>query len=273
MKTEPLVSVVIPTYNSERTIGACLQSVKEQTYQNIEVIVVDSHSKDKTVDIVENFGAKLSSITQKLLAARLEGLKESNGEYVLILDSDQILNNSVIARSFDFLKEYDMLCLEEHSFRPQTWVQQLFEADRCLVHNSVDSHLDPVEGVLLPRFYKRGILEKAFEAIPDELFPIVVAHDHAIIYYEAYKISQRVGVLPNAVWHVEPSSLIELWKKNYRYGKTTKDLLQKGFYSELLTKKVRFRKEAFTFRNMKYGIRSYLLLILKGFAYQIGYGV
>jgi len=46
MKDNPLVSVVIPTYNSEKTLAKCLESIKNQTYKNVELIVVDNYSRD-----------------------------------------------------------------------------------------------------------------------------------------------------------------------------------------------------------------------------------
>ena len=48
MKNNPLVSVVIPTYNSEKTFVECIESIKNQTYMNVEIIVVDNFSSDKT---------------------------------------------------------------------------------------------------------------------------------------------------------------------------------------------------------------------------------
>jgi len=267
----PLVSVIIPTKNSEKTISTCLKAVREQTCPSIEVIVVDSCSSDRTREIAEEFDAKIVTTNEKLLAARYKGLKESKSEYVLLLDSDQILDHTVITRALEMSEEYDMLCLEEHSYKPKTWIQWLFEADRRLVHSLANVHSDPLEGVLLARFYKRGVLQTAFETIPKKIMSTVVAHDHAIIYYEAYKISQKVGVLPKAIWHIEPASLIKLWKKNYRYGKTTKDLIKKNYYRDLVRSKVRFRKRALNFGNLKYGIPSCLLIMLKGIAYQIGY--
>ena len=59
MENKPLVSVVIPTYNSEKYIERCLRSIKNQTYKNIEIIIVDKFSTDKTVDIAERHGAKV----------------------------------------------------------------------------------------------------------------------------------------------------------------------------------------------------------------------
>lgn len=267
---KPLVSVIIPTYNSEETIGACLKSVGKQTYANIEVIVVDSYSKDETVKIAERFGVKVVQTDYKLLGARYIGFKKSGGDVVLLLDSDQILERTVIERAVSALSsKYDMLCLEEFTFEPKGWVQKLFEADKRLVHKLAETHLDPMEGVLLARAFRREILDKAFNNIPKTLFPIVVAHDHAIIYYEAYKVSQRVGILSNACWHIEPSSLWSVIKKNYRYGKSTYSLVKSGYYQDLLKKKVRFRKGAS--KDWKLGLKSHFLLLIKAVGYYAGY--
>ena len=53
--SKPLVSVIIPTYNSEKTLPLCLESIKRQTYKNIEVIIVDNFSVDRTVDIAKRY--------------------------------------------------------------------------------------------------------------------------------------------------------------------------------------------------------------------------
>ena len=52
-----LVSVTIPTYNSEKTLRKTLMSVKNQSYKNIEIIIIDSNSKDKTIEIAKKYGA------------------------------------------------------------------------------------------------------------------------------------------------------------------------------------------------------------------------
>jgi glycosyltransferase involved in cell wall biosynthesis len=267
---ELLVSVVIPTYNSEKTLAKCLESIKNQTYKNVEIIVVDSYSKDKTIEIAKRFGVKVLQTDWKLLGARYLGFKKSIGDVILLLDSDQILERTAIKRAVKLLNiGYDMLCLEEHTFEPKGFIPRLFEADRKLVHKFADVYLDPLEGVLLARIYKREILDIAFKRIPKVLFPIVVAHDHAIIYYEAYKVSQNVGIVSNAVWHIEPNNLWSLVTKNYRYGKSTYELMKTGYYRELLKRKVRFRKYAF--KDWRLGLQAQLLLVLKGIGYYIGY--
>ena len=84
---EKLVSVNIPTYNSESTLEQCLKAVKNQTYKNIEIIIVDSYSKDRTLEIAKKFNAKVIMCKGKLLEARILGTEKSKGEYVLLLDS------------------------------------------------------------------------------------------------------------------------------------------------------------------------------------------
>ena len=89
----PLVSVIIPIYNRENTIERAVKSVLEQTYSNLEVILVDDGSKDNTLDIL----SKIKDNRVKVLchgsnkggsAARNTGLKVATGDYIAFLDSD-----------------------------------------------------------------------------------------------------------------------------------------------------------------------------------------
>jgi glycosyltransferase involved in cell wall biosynthesis len=264
-KPNPLVSAVIPTRNSAKTIESCMKSVYEQTHKNIETIIVDSKSTDDTTGISKRIGCNhIISTDWKLLGARFEGFKMASGDYILMLDSDQILEKSTIERCISMAQQYDMLCLEEMPYNPKTLIEKLNQADRQLIHRQFSVQKDPFSGTLLARFYKRGILEMAFNSIPAELYPFVIAHDHAIIYYEAWKRSSNVGIVPNAVWHNEPTTFAELWRKNFRYGKSTKQLLKLGCYNDLLRNKVRLRKtDSSRMLLSKDRILSSLLLMLK----------
>lgn len=89
----PLVSVVIPTFNQEKTITSALDSVLSQTYKNIETIVVDDGSTDKTIAVVEAIKDLRIRYIQHAKnrgasAARNTGIQKSNGEYIAFLDSD-----------------------------------------------------------------------------------------------------------------------------------------------------------------------------------------
>ena len=93
---KPIVSIIIPTFNSEDTIRGCLQSIKDQTYPNIEVIIVDRYSVDETVKIAENFKEKILLKNSERSAARNYGAAKANGSFVLFIDSDMELTPGVV---------------------------------------------------------------------------------------------------------------------------------------------------------------------------------
>ncbi|MEM2126856.1 MAG: glycosyltransferase family 2 protein, partial [Candidatus Bathyarchaeia archaeon] len=93
---KPLVSVVIPTFNSEKTIEDCLKSIKNQTYRNIEIIIVDNYSQDKTIKIAKKYDVLIFSKKLGRSAARNFGAKKTMGDFLLFLDSDMVLTPKVI---------------------------------------------------------------------------------------------------------------------------------------------------------------------------------
>ncbi len=93
MPTNPLVSVVITAHNLDWCIKETIHSVLQQTYQNIEVIVVDDGSTDETRDRVAQFGDRVVSIRQRnqgWAGARNTGLRRANGNLVALLDGDDL---------------------------------------------------------------------------------------------------------------------------------------------------------------------------------------
>jgi glycosyltransferase involved in cell wall biosynthesis len=101
---QQLVSIVIPTRNSSKTIEHCINSVQEQSYRNTETIIVDSKSTDDTASISERMGCRVIFTKWKTLGARYIGFLASAGKFILMLDSDQILEKSAIARCVRFLQ-------------------------------------------------------------------------------------------------------------------------------------------------------------------------
>ena len=86
------VSVVVPTYNSAKSLPICLEAVRRQKYPYTELLVVDNYSNDDTRSIAETFGANVILHRGTQAAARNVGLAQSKGSYVLFVDSDQQLD-------------------------------------------------------------------------------------------------------------------------------------------------------------------------------------
>ncbi len=93
----PLVTVIIPVYNREKHIKNCLEIVTNQTYKNLEIIVVNDGSSDNSMNIVKQYpSVKIINHPKNkgLAAARNSGIDNANGEYIHFMDDDDKINNS-----------------------------------------------------------------------------------------------------------------------------------------------------------------------------------
>lgn len=96
VKENFLVSIILTTKNEEKNIERFLQSVEKQTYKNIEVIVVDNKSSDKTKEIAKKYTRKVYDCGPERSAQRNFGAKKSRGGYLVFLDADMELSPGVI---------------------------------------------------------------------------------------------------------------------------------------------------------------------------------
>jgi glycosyltransferase involved in cell wall biosynthesis len=92
----PLVSVIVTTKNEEKNIGNCLKAVKQQTFKNLEVIVVDNFSEDRTAQIAEEYGAKVYFKGNERSQQRNYGAELAAGKYIIYLDADMIISPPLI---------------------------------------------------------------------------------------------------------------------------------------------------------------------------------
>jgi glycosyltransferase involved in cell wall biosynthesis len=150
------VSVVIPTFESAGVIGKCLRSLAGQSWPVIEVIVVDGFSRDGTQEMASAFGAVVIIASGTQAAARNLGLARSKGDYVLFLDSDQQLGNSVIEDCVSVCLRYGV----EAVAIPEVFVGvDFWGACSALWKNSMVKAWGRRGGI--PRFYRRNTLVKS----------------------------------------------------------------------------------------------------------------
>lgn len=102
MPNNPLISIIIPVYNSEKYLTKCLNSIMDQTYQNLEIICVNDGSTDTSPEILKNYterDSRIKIISQKnqgLSSARNTGIKHASGEYLTFVDSDDYIKSKMI---------------------------------------------------------------------------------------------------------------------------------------------------------------------------------
>ena len=103
---KPLVSIVIPAYNYERFVGRAIDSALDQDYGNIEVIVVDDGSTDRTADVAHRYGPRVRVVEQAnqgLAGARNTGIRESSGDLLFFLDADDLMDRNAISQLVSIL--------------------------------------------------------------------------------------------------------------------------------------------------------------------------
>lgn len=209
----PLVSVNIATYNSEKTLKKCLDSVKTQTYKNIETVIMDSYSKDRTLEIAGDYGAKIV-FAPTLATARKAGSGASDGEYIFIVDSDQILEPDVVEECVRACEEegFDGATLFEKSLLTKnTFVERVIAYDKDIFHSLQDD--DPVKGTAIPRFFRSSFFKRVeFEKNPPITF------EHTIIHKKIVDMGAKIKFVNAYVWHHETTTIREVARKFFRYG-------------------------------------------------------
>ena len=104
----PLVSVCMPAYNAEKYISQALDSVLEQSYPNIEIVVVNDGSKDRTANVLQSYIEKgvhvIHQENRGQCAAANTAFRHSTGDYIKFFDADDILSNDFIANQVERLK-------------------------------------------------------------------------------------------------------------------------------------------------------------------------
>lgn len=101
------VSVVMPAYNAERFVAEAIESVLAQTHQDLELIVVDDGSTDRTAAVVASFGARVRCVRQqnaRQAAARNRGVREATGDYLAFIDADDLWRPEKLAKQLRVLE-------------------------------------------------------------------------------------------------------------------------------------------------------------------------
>ena len=108
---KPKVSVIVPCYNVEEFVGECLDSLTNQTFKDFEIICVDDGATDSTPDILKDYASKdlrIKVVTQEnggISSARNTGIKNSSGEYITFIDSDDWVNDTYIEKLYSAINE------------------------------------------------------------------------------------------------------------------------------------------------------------------------
>jgi glycosyltransferase involved in cell wall biosynthesis len=205
---DPLVSVIVPTKNSSRTLEACLKSIIDQSYKNIELIVVDNNSTDDTKEIAKKYTDKVFNYGPERSAQVNYGVTRADGEYVYKVDSDFVLDDKVVEQCVvEVAKGYDAIVVHNSPDVTVSWIARVrkFEVDMYkydLTHSSA-------------RFVKKDIYEK----IGGFNEKITAGEDYDF-QNKLNRDGYKTGFIEAEALHLgEPKSFWKHMKKYYYYGK------------------------------------------------------
>jgi len=214
---EPLVSVIVPTKNSKLFIESCLKSIQGQTYQNIEIILIDNFSTDDTKEIAGKFTKQIFEKGPERSTQRNFGVSQASGKYVAIIDSDMELSPSVIEECVNKIERDSSLVgivIPEESFGIGFWAQ-------C--KKLEKSFYNGVSWIEAARFF------------PKEAYKKVGGYDEEMVSGEDWDLSQRIqkfgqiGRIGSLIHHNEGKiSLFRTIRKKYYYAQKYSKYLAKN---------------------------------------------
>lgn len=175
--SNPFVSVIVTTKNNHKTLDACLASIANQTYEAIELIVVDNYSTDGTRAIAQYYTSEVFCCGPERCTQRNAGVQKAAGEFVVIIDSDMELSPHVIQDCVDVMHyrpDTKGVIIPEESFGKGFWAA-CKRLERSFYHNN-----DDIEAA---RFFAR------------ETYLQVGGYDEALVSGEDWDLSDRIRSL------------------------------------------------------------------------------
>lgn len=193
----PLISIIIPVYNVEKYINNCMESVCRQTYQNLEIILVDDGAKDSSGNICDEWAKKDSRIVVihkmngGLSDARNVGIQAASGKYLMFIDSDDIVSELLVEHLYSGITEADAqisICDPVH-LRPDE--QPLYQhAKKQKYYNAEDA--------LCEMMYQTSFLFSAWgklyraELFNDICFPVGLLFEDVAVMYKLFAKCEKI---------------------------------------------------------------------------------
>ena len=204
MKEDICVSIIVPIYNVEKYIYRCINSIIEQTYKKLEIILVDDGSPDKSPQICDEYKEKddrIIVIHKKnggLSDARNEGLKVATGDYILFLDSDDEIIKTAIEELIKIIKKEspDIICFnfKEIIEESKQIYKNNFYSSSCTKDISILSYEEAISDNINRRRIRYEACSKLYrnEIAKKIKFPEGMFAEDLAVFYKFLKLSNKI---------------------------------------------------------------------------------
>ncbi len=202
--SNPLVSIVMPVFNSEKFVGEAVESLLSQTFKDFELIIVDDGSTDKSAEIISTFQDSririLSNLKNRgIVFSRNRGLKDIRGKFYAPFDSDDVARPDKFEKQIDFLNknpEFAMIgswanLIDEHGEKlPKKWklkakpehIPPIMLFRNYFVHSSI---------LVRKEFIENIVYEDGFDVVEDYKFCADLAFGSRVVNYPDYLLKYR----------------------------------------------------------------------------------
>lgn len=202
MGEKPLISIIVPVYNTSEFLSRCLDSILNQTYKNIEIIIIDDGSTDNSLRIIKKYAKRNSAIkyfTQDncgQATARNKGIKYASGEYIMFVDSDDYVSNDFCEVAYNSIHNnhseitfFDMYAGRNNSFQKITFnLNEGYVSKEDALATAIDSSF-PVN-----KIYKLSLFNNIN-------YPEGVKYEDLYTTYKLINAAQRVSYVKKALYY------------------------------------------------------------------------
>lgn len=273
-----LVSIIIPVYNLEDILSKCLDSVIGQTYENLEIIVINDGSKDKSEGIIKKYTKKdnrivlISQENGGQAKARNVGIAKSTGEYIMFVDGDDWIEEDTIKDMMDVMDEdVDLVLSDYYIDRPdkteygKTIKDYTEEKDKNLILSSCGPCFKLYRASLLKKekkLFLEGVIFEDLAIIP-YINSLVRKHVYLNKAHYHYMIRENSTMQPKKFLEREYNIFDALKNLTLKFGNTYPEELEFLYIRELSSAYIRnlyhkgesveaFKKEVLIFLKDNY---------------------
>ena len=286
------VSVLVPIYNSEKYIKRCLESIINQTYKNLEILLIEDGSEDNSYNIIKKYQEKddrikiYQIVNNGVADARNKAVENSTGEYITFVDSDDYIEKDYIETLYSNLKKYnsDIAVCNCYNIIEETNIKtyKTFGIDKVQEYTNFQA----VENLFYYLFLRHSPWGKLYkkEVWNNIIFPIGKNYEDLAILYKLFLNSNKIIYIPEekynyvirkgSIVHNEirksdieaileyTKAILEDIKKNYPNLTPSAEYLT-GYLSLVLWRKIPEGKYKEYLKNVEDNIKKYRWKIIK----------
>lgn len=237
------ISIIVPIYNVEKYLVQCIDSILNQTYKEIQVILVDDGSMDSSGKICDEYQKKDNRIVvihqenKGSVAARRSGLREAVGEYIGFVDSDDYIEPQMYARLLAIMESTEADIVHSGFFKNSnmaiwgTTDTSSYDMNENNINKILQMVLAPgkmdasISASMWSKLYKREIIMQAYKEVPD----FQAYGEDLLCFCNAIFVSKRISIINEAYYHY-------VFREDSIVHKLKKDIITREYslYEQLL---------------------------------------